>query len=501
VRVIAIDGPAGSGKSTVSKALANRLGLDYLDTGAMYRGVAFAALRRGVDPDDAPLVARLAQNIDIDVSDVVTVDGVDATIEIRGPEVTRAVSVVAANPEVRRELRRRQREWASAHGGGVIEGRDIGSVVFPEAELKVYLTASDNERAGRRSKEVLDLDYDTVAADIARRDYADSRRATAPLVVADGAITVDTTGLSVDEVVDRVLALLPDGASAPGSGDETRGAAVTGDGAVGISAADPDAGAPVGQGAEAPADGAQTPVDVERQQATPTESAAAKVPKLAAEDRPLRPGERAFYQFARTVFIIWGRLYWRVTVKGRHNLPTTGPFVVAPVHRSNIDTILMAFVSRRHLRYMAKDTLWRHGWSARLLTALGGFPVNRDTADRDALRTCQSALRRGESVVIFPEGTRKAGPVVTDLYQGAAYVAVREGVPVVPVGIGGSAGAMPKGSMMLRPVKVRIVIGEPIYPPQREGAAGRGIRRQVREMTALLQSQLQATFDEAEGRG
>jgi cytidylate kinase len=187
--------------------------LDYLDTGAMYRGVAFAALRRGIDPDDAAPVARLAEQIDITVADIVTVDGVDATIEIRGPEVTRAVSAVAANPEVRRELRRRQREWGQAHGGGVIEGRDIGSVVFPEADLKVYLTASDAERAGRRSKEVMDLDYDTVAADIARRDYADSSRTTAPLVVADGAITVDTTGLSVEEVVDRVLALLPESAT------------------------------------------------------------------------------------------------------------------------------------------------------------------------------------------------------------------------------------------------------------------------------------------------
>jgi cytidylate kinase len=209
VRVIAIDGPAGSGKSTVARALASRLGLDYLDTGAMYRGVAFAALRRGVDPDDAGPVARLAEQIDIDVADQVTVDGVDATIEIRGPEVTRAVSAVAANPEVRRELRRRQREWAAVHDGGVIEGRDIGSVVFPDADLKVYLTASDSERAGRRSKEVLELDYDTVAADIARRDHADANRAAAPLVVADGAVTLDTTGLTIDEVVDRVLGLLP----------------------------------------------------------------------------------------------------------------------------------------------------------------------------------------------------------------------------------------------------------------------------------------------------
>jgi CMP/dCMP kinase len=210
VRVIAIDGPAGSGKSTVARALAKRLGLDYLDTGAMYRAVAFAALRRGIDPDDAEPVARLVRNLELSVGDAeVMVDGMDATIEIRGPEVTRAVSAVAANPEVRRELCRRQREWGEDHGGGVVEGRDIGTVVFPEADLKVYLTASEEERADRRTKEVLDLDYDTVAADIARRDYVDSTRAVSPLTVPDDAVVIDTTGRSIDDVVNLVLDHLP----------------------------------------------------------------------------------------------------------------------------------------------------------------------------------------------------------------------------------------------------------------------------------------------------
>jgi cytidylate kinase len=207
VTVVAIDGPAGSGKSTVAKAVAAELGMDYLDTGAMYRAVAFAALRRGIDPEDEKTVARLAEQLDIDVGDRVTVDGVDASIEIRGPEVTRAVSTVAANPDVRKELRRRQREWAAEHGGGVIEGRDIGSVVFPEAPVKVYLTAADSERAARRSKEVLDMHYDDVAADIARRDHVDSNRASAPLTVPEGAAIVDTTGRPVDDVVREVLAL------------------------------------------------------------------------------------------------------------------------------------------------------------------------------------------------------------------------------------------------------------------------------------------------------
>jgi len=174
MRVIAIDGPAGSGKSTVSRRLAERLQLGYLDTGAMYRAVAFAALRRNFDPDDEEKVAALAVEIDLEVTvEHVLVDGVDATVEIRGPEVTRAVSIVAANPGVRAEMRRRQRAWAEVNGGGVIEGRDIGTVVFPDAALKVYLTADPEARAQRRAKEVTDLDYETVAADLARRDALD----------------------------------------------------------------------------------------------------------------------------------------------------------------------------------------------------------------------------------------------------------------------------------------------------------------------------------------
>lgn len=207
--VIAIDGPAGSGKSTVGKALAEHLGLEYLDTGAMYRGVTFAAIRRGIDPADADVVARLAEQVELTVADgKVTVDGVDATIEIRGPEVTRAVSLVAANPAVREELVRRQRAWAVARGGGVLEGRDIGSVVFPDATLKVYLDASPEVRASRRSKEVTDLSYETVAADIARRDALDQGRASSPLTVADGAVQVDTSDLGVAEIVARLTELV-----------------------------------------------------------------------------------------------------------------------------------------------------------------------------------------------------------------------------------------------------------------------------------------------------
>jgi CMP/dCMP kinase len=216
MRVIAIDGPSGSGKSTVARTLADRLGLRYLDTGAMYRAVAFAALRRGIDPGEEAPVAAMVEDVAIDLGagGAVTVDGVDATIEIRGPEVTRAVSAVAANPAVRRELVRRQREWIDAHGGGVVEGRDIGTVVWPEAELKVYLLADLEVRAGRRHKEISDLEYERVVADMARRDTVDSTREADPLQQADDALVIDTTAVGVDEVVEQVLARL----ERPGAG-------------------------------------------------------------------------------------------------------------------------------------------------------------------------------------------------------------------------------------------------------------------------------------------
>ncbi|HEX2849279.1 MAG TPA: (d)CMP kinase [Acidimicrobiales bacterium] len=204
MRVIAIDGPAGSGKSTVARAVAARLGLDYLDTGAMYRSVAYAALRDGVDPADAAGVAALAKGLAIDVAGTVTVDGQDATAAIRGPEVSAVVSVVAANPEVRSELVRRQRDWVEAHGGGVVEGRDIGTVVFPNADLKVFLTASEEEREARRRQE----SGDEVAAHVATRDRLDSTRRHSPLRAADDAIEIDTTGRPVPEIVEEVLAKL-----------------------------------------------------------------------------------------------------------------------------------------------------------------------------------------------------------------------------------------------------------------------------------------------------
>jgi len=208
VRVIAIDGPAGAGKSTIARALAARLGLQYLDTGAMYRAVTVAAARRGIEPSDVDRVALLAREVDIEVVDGrVSVDGIDATDAIRSAETTAAVSAVAANSGVRAELRARQREWAVERGGGVVEGRDIGSVVFPDADLKLFLTASPRTRAERRVAES-GGDVDEIERAIARRDHLDSTRDDSPLTEASGSVVVDTTGLGIDEVLECIIGLM-----------------------------------------------------------------------------------------------------------------------------------------------------------------------------------------------------------------------------------------------------------------------------------------------------
>ncbi|MDQ1380027.1 MAG: CMP/dCMP kinase [Actinomycetota bacterium] len=209
--VIAIDGPSGSGKSTVARGVAAALALPVLDTGAMYRAITLAALEAQVPLDDAEACAAIAERVVVTLEEGVTLlDGRDVRAEIRGPVVTGAVSIVAAHPPVRAILVARQRAWVARHGGGVVEGRDIGTVVFPDATVKVYLVAADEVRARRRQRDELaaarDVAVDEVKAALDRRDAIDSGRTVSPLRAAEDAIVIDTTHLDVDTVVADVVA-------------------------------------------------------------------------------------------------------------------------------------------------------------------------------------------------------------------------------------------------------------------------------------------------------
>jgi cytidylate kinase len=211
-RVVAIDGPSGSGKSTVARGVAHELGLEVLDTGAMYRAVTLAALDARTDLTDGAALAEVARRAEISLTERVVLDGTDVTAKIRGPDVTGAVSAVSGHPAVRAVLVQRQRAWVAAHGGGVVEGRDIGTVVFPDAAVKVFLTADAGERARRRQQDEAAaeraVEIDVLADDLARRDRADATlgRATSAADAAPDAIVVDSTQRGVDDVVADVVA-------------------------------------------------------------------------------------------------------------------------------------------------------------------------------------------------------------------------------------------------------------------------------------------------------
>lgn len=205
---------------------------------------------------------------------------------------------------------------------------------------------------------------------------------------------------------------------------------------------------------------------------------------------------RLFYTVMRGIVVGICVAYTRTKVIGRHNIPRSGPFLLAPIHRSNIDTPLAAAVTSRRMRFMGKDSIWKVrpiGW---IVSALGAFPVTRGSADREALKRCIAVLEAGEPLVLFPEGTRQSGPIVQPLFDGAAYVAVKAGVPIIPVGIGGSEGVMPKGSKMIYPKKCVVVVGEPIVVPRDE--MGRVPRSAVKDVTQTLSTELQRLFNEAQ---
>ena len=309
----------------------------------------------------------------IEVGERVTIDGRDVTDVIRSPEVGRAVSIVAANPEVRRQLVERQRAWADAHGGGVVEGRDIGSVVFPDAHLKVYLTASTEERARRRD--------DEAPEGVARRDRIDSTREASPLREADG--------------------------RAPARYDGPQRAGCRRGGAV-VAVSTPESGPEGGDG------GAATEAPGRNQ-------------VFEVDPRPT-----VLYRAERAIFVTALWTWFRPKVTGREHVPETGPVILAPVHRSFADFGFAAFCTDRKLFFMTKDEMWKNKWLGKLLLSVGAFPVHRESADREALQRAEEVLRKGSVLVLFPEGTRREGPVVEDLMEGAAFLSARTGAPIVP---------------------------------------------------------------------
>ncbi|CAB4592598.1 unannotated protein [freshwater metagenome] len=205
---------------------------------------------------------------------------------------------------------------------------------------------------------------------------------------------------------------------------------------------------------------------------------------------------KIFYAVIRAIVVGASVGYTRTTVIGKHNIPNNGAFLLAPIHRSNIDTPLAAAVTGRRMRFMGKDSIWKFGPIGWVLSALGAFPVTRGSADREALKRCIAVLEAGEPLVLFPEGTRQSGPIVQPLFDGAAYVAVKAGVPIIPVGIGGSERVMKKGGKMIYPRKCVVIVGTPMTAST--DATGRVPRSAVKDLTHSLSLELQRLFDEAQ---
>jgi 1-acyl-sn-glycerol-3-phosphate acyltransferase len=206
-------------------------------------------------------------------------------------------------------------------------------------------------------------------------------------------------------------------------------------------------------------------------------------------------GSLMTYRVVRNVLVGFCRVWMRMTVEGQENVPTAGAFVLAPTHRSNLDTPIAAACTKRRMRFMGKDSLWKHQPARYVLTAIGGFPVQRGTADREALSR-SIELVKSEPLVLFPEGERKSGEVIEPLKDGAAFIASKAGVPIIPVGIGGSERVMPKGSKFIYPKKVHVIIGKPIPAPS--NANGRVTREQMTATSEAVRSELQRLFDEAQ---
>lgn len=211
------------------------------------------------------------------------------------------------------------------------------------------------------------------------------------------------------------------------------------------------------------------------------------------------PGTRISYALVRGLLALVFRLLGRVQVIGGEKIPATGAYVLAPVHRSNVDFALSSLVTRRPMRYMGKDSIWKSRLLGRFVSMLGAFPVHRGNADRYALQACTDIVAGGSPLVMFPEGTRCTGPMVEELFDGTAYVAAKAGAPIIPIGIGGSEAMMPKGAKFLHFSKLVLIVGDPIPPPERT-EKGRVPRSAVAALTERLHGELQALFDDAQVR-
>ena len=401
---IAIDGPAGAGKSTIAKAVAKDLGIIYLDTGAMYRATAYLALQKGIDPKDEQKVSKMLEDLKMDIvykdgDQRIIVNGIDATPYLREHYMSKAASDISALPCVRYKMVDLQRDFASKNDV-VLDGRDIGTFVLPNANCKFFLTASPEERAQRRMKDLEEkgekVDYQTLLSDIIQRDYNDSHRKVAPLKQADDADFVDTTQMSVEDVVAHVKEV----------------------------------------------------VHIKTKNANSTEQNAEKpstiIPSSEMDKKTLtriktyyRPEKSfTFYRFLRVILRPIQMLVWPTKVIGAENAKKVKGALFTCNHYSKMDSMIPYFVLfKKEAHALAKYELFTNPVAGWFLHKMGAIPVRRGEADIESVKQVLRVLKDGKQLLIFPEGTRnKEGTQqMAEFKTGTARFAIKAKVPVVPM--------------------------------------------------------------------
>ncbi len=401
---IAIDGPAGAGKSTIAKAVAKDLGIIYLDTGAMYRATAYLALQKGIDPKDEQKVSEMLEDLKMDIvyqngDQHIIVNGIDATPYLREHYMSKAASDISALPCVRYKMVDLQRDFASKNDV-VLDGRDIGTFVLPDANCKFFLTASPEERAQRRMKDLEEkgekVDYQTLLSDIIQRDYNDSHRAVAPLKQADDADFVDTTQMSIEDVVAHVKEV----------------------------------------------------VHIKTKNTNPTEQNAEKpstiIPSSEMDKKTLariktyyKPEKSfAFYRFLRVILRPLQMLVCPTKVIGAENAKKVKGALFTCNHYSKMDSMIPYFVLfKKEAHALAKYELFINPVAGWFLHRMGAIPVRRGEADIESVKQVLRVLKDGKQLLIFPEGTRnKEGTQhMAEFKTGTARFAIKAKVPVVPM--------------------------------------------------------------------
>ena len=469
---VAIDGPAGSGKSTVAKALAKKRGLTYLDTGAMYRACALRAERKGIDFKDSQALAACAKEAKIEFGPFaektqVFLDGEDVSDAIRTAEVYRDVSVVAGIPEIRADMVGRQQAFG-AQGDVVAEGRDIASVVFPDAEVKVFLVANPEARAHRRAVERAGGDTakgeavavdpqseEAILKDMARRDKADSSRASFKLEPAPGAVTIDSSEMTVEEVVDEISALMDKAAAKEHAKPEPVKEA-----------------APALSKEAAPAKEA-APKKKAPKKAEPMKAFHGNSAELYYE-HPMREfpwPSRAWLAISMTGAWIWTKIFFPWKIEEAEKLwggwkPGDKGRVLVMNHVSMLDPVVVAIALYHHgirTRPISKSEFDKNKLVSWAFSRYGCIPVVRGTADVKAIRRAQRALEAGDWVLIFPEGTRiKTDDQPVTIHGGFALIAQMARTCVQPIAIVGARDITPKGKHFPRPKRVFMKAGDPI---------------------------------------